>query len=78
MVGRVGAALREAARRHQVTVLGPAPAPLAMLRGRKRFHCLLKGDDWPRLRAVCQAGMAQARREKHIRMSVDFDPVDML
>lgn len=78
MVGRVGAALREAARRHQVTVLGPAPAPLAMLRGRRRFHCLLKGDDWPRLRAVCQAGMAQARRDKHIRMSVDFDPVDML
>lgn len=78
MVGRVGAALREDARRHQVTVLGPAPAPLVMLRGRRRFHCLLKGDDWPRLRAVCQAGMAQARREKHIRMSVDFDPVDML
>lgn len=77
-VGRVGAALREAGREHGVTVLGPAPAPLAMLRGRKRFHCLLKGTHWPRLRAVCQAGMAQARREHHIRMTVDFDPVDML
>ncbi len=77
-VGRVGAALREAARSYAVTVLGPAPAPLATLRGRKRFHCLLKGQDWSRLRQVCQAGLEQARREHHIRMSVDFDPIDML
>ena len=77
-VGRIGDALREEGRRRSVTVLGPAPAPLAVLRGRKRFHCLLKGADWLRLRAVCHAGMEAARREKSLRVSVDFDPMDML
>lgn len=61
-----------------VRVLGPAPAPLAVLRGRKRFQCLLKADTWPAIRGVCAEMRASLAKEKHVRMSVDLDPVDML
>ncbi len=59
-----------------VTVLGPAPAPLSLLRGRKRFHCLLKAGDWPSIRAV----FGQARQElkqSQMRLSLDLDPLNM-
>ncbi|NLW81399.1 MAG: primosomal protein N' [Desulfovibrionales bacterium] len=59
-------------------VLGPAPAPLTILRGRKRFQCLLKADNWPAIRGVCAEMRASLAGEKHVRMSVDLDPVDML
>jgi primosomal protein N' (replication factor Y) len=61
-----------------VRVLGPAPAPLSVLRGRKRFQCLLKGDAWPAIRGVCAEMRQMLAGEKHVRMSVDLDPVDML
>ncbi len=61
-----------------VRVLGPAPAPLAVLRGRKRFQCLLKADSWPAIRGVCAEMRKTLRTEKNVRMSVDLDPVDML
>lgn len=40
----VAAAMRGRARELGVQMLGPAPAPLALLRGRKRFSCLLKAQ----------------------------------
>jgi len=58
--------------------LGPVPAPLSVLRGRKRFHCLLKGQDWAVIRGVCSGLRELTAREKKVRMSVDLDPVDML
>ena len=61
-----------------VRVLGPAPSPLSVLRGRKRFQCLLKGDAWPAIRGVCAEMRKMLAGDKHVRMSVDLDPVDML
>lgn len=61
-----------------VRVLGPAPAPLAVLRGRKRFQCLLKADSWPAIRGVCSLMQKWLSKNKNVRMSVDLDPVDML
>lgn len=58
-----------------ITVLGPAPAPLAMLRGRRRFNCLLKGSDWSQLRTL-YAHVVQANpNPKKIRISLDLDPL---
>ena len=48
------AKLREAAAAAgaDVRILGPAPAPIAKLRGLFRFHALLQDPDRDRLRAV--------------------------
>lgn len=61
-----------------VRVLGPAPAPLAVLRGRKRFHCLLKGGSWSEIRGVFAGVRKALQKEKHARLSVDLDPLDMM
>jgi primosomal protein N' (replication factor Y) (superfamily II helicase) len=61
-----------------VRVLGPAPAPLSVLRGRKRFQCLLKADSWPAIRGVCAEMRKMLAGEKNVRISVDLDPMDML
>ena len=63
----------------KVRVMGPAPAPIAKLRGRYRYRFLLRATDRAALRAVAIAvthrideGIAPARA------SVDIDPVAML
>ncbi len=72
-----GRLLREAANREEVRLLGPAPAPLAVLRGRRRFHCLLKGKDWRGIRQVF-AALSRDRESVHLRPFLDLDPVNML
>ena len=61
-----------------VRLLGPAPAPLSVLRGRKRFQCLLKADTWPAIRGVYAQMREMLAKEKNVRISVDLDPMDML
>jgi primosomal protein N' (replication factor Y) len=63
----------------RVEVLGPAPAPIARIRGRYRHRFLLKGAERPAVRAVAAAvldrideGLGAARA------TVDVDPVNML
>jgi primosomal protein N' (replication factor Y) len=60
-------------------VLGPAPAPLARLRGRYRFHILLKAPRHDTLRLAIEklAGTGPTRGEGN-RLAIDVDPVDML
>lgn len=74
---KLGKALREAARPLGVTALGPAPAPLAMLRGRRRFQCLLKAPAWGEIREV-YAALLRAKVPSSMRVALDIDPVNML
>ena len=60
-----------------LTVLGPAPAPLPFLRGRRRFHCLVKGASWQDLRELFQQAR-QAAAKTALRLTLDIDPVNML
>jgi primosomal protein N' (replication factor Y) len=66
-------------RNHQVELLGPAPAPIARVRGRYRMRFLLRSRSRSALRNVATAvaqridqGLAPARAH------VDIDPVSML
>ncbi len=63
----------------RVEVLGPAPAPIARLRGRFRFRVLLRAKDRGPLRAVVER-VAAAREEldRQVRAAIDIDPVSML
>ncbi|MBG0789147.1 MAG: primosomal protein N' [Desulfovibrionaceae bacterium] len=74
----LGDALKRYAGAAGVSVLGPAPAPLSMLRGRKRFNCLVKSDDWGKVRAV-YGRMASANPDpRQVRTSLDLDPLSTL
>jgi primosomal protein N' (replication factor Y) len=78
VVAAVGQAMRQAAAPLGVRVLGPAPAPLALVAGRRRFHCLLKSPDWPAARRVFAAGREALAVPGQVRFVLDLDPVDML
>lgn len=60
-----------------LTVLGPAMAPLPFLKGRKRFHCLVKGREWQEIRTLYNAVLKEKRRGP-LRIRLDLDPVNML
>lgn len=59
-------------------VLGPAPSPLQVLRGRSRFQCLIKAGDWLRIRQLFAAVQHQFAKERTLRFTYDLDPVNML
>ncbi len=61
-----------------LTVLGPAPAPLALLRGRHRFRLLLKADRSVNLQLHLRDWLARVRWPTSVRVSVDVDPYSFL
>ena len=82
-VGRVAAEVAEWATalgvRHDLalTVLGPAPCPLARIQGRWRWHVALKGDGAVLGRVVRYAAVRLAGSGEP-RITIDRDPVSML
>jgi primosomal protein N' (replication factor Y) len=61
----------------EVKVLGPAPAPIARLRNRYRFHVMIRARERSEMR---QSLLAIARRsfDRKVRVAIDVDPVNML
>jgi primosomal protein N' (replication factor Y) len=60
-------------------VLGPAPAPIARIRGRYRFHLLLRAKVRAPLRQAVTAILAAPRASsRSSRVVIDVDPVGML
>ncbi|MGI8565310.1 MAG: hypothetical protein ACR2LZ_02385, partial [Pyrinomonadaceae bacterium] len=62
-------------------ILGPAPAPLARLRGEHRVQLLIKSRSRPRLRAVLDMALADAsatRRCDLNSINVEIDPVNLM
>jgi primosomal protein N' (replication factor Y) len=60
-------------------LLGPAPAPLAKLRGRYRFMLLIKGSDDAMLRRVALAILDGAKGlPRAVQAALDVRPVNML
>ncbi len=61
-----------------VTVLGPAPAPLAVLRGRHRRRFLIKAGREVTLQAVLRDWLSRVRVAGSARIQVDIDPYSFL
>ncbi len=57
-----------------VTVLGPAPAPLAVLRGRHRRRFLVKAGREVSLQAVLRDWLSRVRLAGSARLRIDIDP----
>jgi primosomal protein N' (replication factor Y) len=64
----------------QVTanLLGPAPAPIAKLRGKFRFHILLIDRTNERLREVVRAATSTLTAPDEVLWTADVDPLDMM
>jgi primosomal protein N' (replication factor Y) len=61
------------------TTLGPAPAPLTRVRGRARFHVLVKcPSEQAFLAARTRLESVEARSDRRQRLLVDVDPFSML
>lgn len=62
-----------------VTVLGPAEAPLALIRGRYRFRLLVKTEREVDLQAYLRGWMARCPKIRgNTRVSIDVDPQSFL
>ena len=57
---------------------GPAPAPLALLRGRHRRRLLLKADRDVPIQGMMRRWLAQVRIPSNARVRVDIDPYSFL
>ncbi|HET9954614.1 MAG TPA: primosomal protein N' [Polyangiaceae bacterium] len=61
----------------EVRVVGPAPAPIPRLRGRYRFHVLLRAKERGKLQKPL-IHVARAELNHAVRLAIDVDPVNML
>ena len=69
---------REAEGTPAIRVLGPAPAPIARLRDRFRWHLQVHGPDGAGLRALVARATAGLKTPDNVAWIIDVDPVDML
>ncbi len=70
----------EANRDHSCRILGPAPAPLARLRGEYRVQLLVKSRSRKQMRAVIDTAMKSMEESGNDLRSVtlEIDPVSMM
>lgn len=61
-----------------VTILGPAPAPIARLRGRYRSRFLIKAGRDTKLQALLARWLNETQIPRSVRVAVDIDPYSFL
>ena len=73
-------ALVEANQDGACRILGPAPAPLARLRGEHRMQILIKSRSRDRLRRVAESALRMVESRGHALRSInlEIDPVNMM
>ena len=69
---------RAAPRVADITILGPAPAPLALLRGHHRRRFLIKAPRRQPLQPVVASWLASVRLPSGVRLKIDIDPYGFL
>jgi primosomal protein N' (replication factor Y) len=77
---RIAATLARAAAGLPVEILGPAPKPLARLKGFERWHLLLRSASRRALRTALERGLPGVRSLglPGLRLTVDVDPQQLL
>ncbi len=69
---------RAAPQVENMAVFGPAPAPLAMLRGRHRQRLLVHAARSLDVQEVIRDWLAKVERPRGVRVAVDVDPYSFL
>jgi primosomal protein N' (replication factor Y) len=62
----------------KLKILGPAPAPFAMLRGRYRHRLLVQAPRTANLPAILRAWLGKIKAPRNLRILVDVDPYSFL
>jgi primosomal protein N' (replication factor Y) len=74
--------LRECLRKHQADdafqLLGPAECPLAQIKGRHRWHIVLKSRNREKMHAGLRRALHAFRPPASVQVAVDIDPLSML
>lgn len=65
-------------RRIGAQVFGPAPAPIARVRGRHRVRLLVKAGKGAPLQAALAEWVAQVKLPSNVRLAIDIDPQSFL
>ena len=73
---KLRAAINAAQIEHRV--LGPAPCPIAKLRGLVRYHVLVSSPDGQKLRAAVRGVLENLEPVEGVQWVVDVDPLDLL
>ena len=55
-------------------VFGPAPAPVARIRGRSRVRLLVKAKKSVYIQSAISEWVSQFKLSKSLRLSIDIDP----
>jgi primosomal protein N' (replication factor Y) (superfamily II helicase) len=61
-----------------IRIVGPAPAPIAKLHGKYRFHALLQSQDLAAVSAVVRAATADVKPPGEVQWIADVDPLNLL
>ena len=61
-----------------ITVLGPAPAPIAMVRGRHRWRLLVKANRDVNIQAYLREWLKDVKPKGALKLNVDVDPYNFL
>ncbi|SLN13619.1 primosomal protein N' [Oceanibacterium hippocampi] len=69
---------RKAPREAGCQVFGPAPAPLALLRGRHRFRLLLRAGRDVNVQTVTRRWLSRVQVPANVRLQVDIDPYSFM
>jgi len=67
-----------APRSEKLRVLGPAPAPFAVLRGRTRYRLLVQSSRDKPLSGILRAWLDEVKLPRAIRVHIDVDPYSFL
>jgi primosomal protein N' (replication factor Y) len=59
-------------------ILGPAPPPLARLRGKYRFHVIIQSVHPEYRHRLLQRALVDIKPPKEVQYVVDIDPMDTL
>jgi primosomal protein N' (replication factor Y) (superfamily II helicase) len=62
------------AKEEEITILGPAPCPIARIRNRFRFQVMAKCTSLELLRSIAVHILARGG-SKHVKMEWDIDPI---
>jgi len=61
-----------------IDTLGPAPAPMALLRGKYRFRLLLKTAKNINIQAILKQWLAMVKIKNNVRIDVDINPYSFM
>ena len=59
-------------------IMGPAPAPLSMIRGRHRIRFLIKSTKDQNIQAVIESWIKGIKIPSNTRLQIDIDPYNFM